>query len=116
MYEFPVNILLSGKSLAVSVFQLLPVVWGVGILLCVESALPGLSPKVWRRVRDMVAVMMAFFLLVCGVYAIFGYSVAAIFDKPGYFRMVGDVLWALSLSIGMAMLGLVLRARIRPVV
>ena len=116
MYEFPVNILLSGKSLAVSVFQLLPVVWGVGILLCVESDLPGLSPKVWRGVRDAVAVMMAVFLLVCGGYAIFGYSVAAIFDKPGYFHMTGDALWALSLSIGMAVLGMVMRARARPVV
>ncbi|MBD9382567.1 hypothetical protein IB258_15045 [Achromobacter sp. ACM02] len=116
MYEFPVNILLSGKSLAVSVFQLLPVVWGAGILLCVESALPGLSPKVWRRVRDVVAVMMAVFLLVCGVYAIFGYSVSVIFGQPGYFHMTGDGLWALCLSIGMAVLGLVLRARARPVV
>lgn len=116
MYEFPVNILLFGKSLAVNLFQLLPVVWGIGILLCVESHLPGLLPKVWRRVRDVVAVMTAVFLLVCGVYAIFGYSVAAVFDKPGYFHMTGDALWALSLSIGMAVLGLVLRARARPAV
>lgn len=115
MYEFPVNILLFGKSLAVSLFQLLPIVWGTGIVLCVESDLPGLSPKVWRAVRDVVVSMMTVFLLVCGVYAIFGFSVAVIFDKPGYSHMTGDALWALSLSIGMAVVGLVLRVRIRSV-
>ncbi|MGB3436596.1 hypothetical protein [Achromobacter sp.] len=63
-----------------------------------------------------MAVLLAVFLLVCGVYAIFGYSVSVMFGKPGYFHMTGDALWALSLSIGMAVLGLVMRARAQPVV
>lgn len=109
---YPANVLQSGELLAWGIFQIVPLWWGAGILLCLESNLPGLSPRAWRAVRDATIALMAVFLLACIAYAIFGYGVAAQFDKPEYFDKALEALRLLSLSMGMAVFGLALRARI----
>lgn len=109
---YPANFLQSGELLAWGIFQKVPLLWGAGLLLCVESNLPGLSPRAWRAVRDATIALMAVFLLACIAYAIFGYSVAVQFDKPAYFDKALEALRLLSLSIGMAVFGLAVRARI----
>lgn len=109
---YPANVLQSGELLAWGIFQIVPLLWGAGILLCVESNLPGLSPRAWRVVRDAMIALMAAFLLACLAYAIFGHRVAVAYDKPAYFDKALEALRLLSLSIGMAVFGLALRARI----
>lgn len=109
---YPANVLQDGELLAWGIFQIVPLWWGAGILLCLEFNLPGLSPRAWRAVRDVTIALMAVFLLACIGYAIFGYSVAVQFDKPAYFDKALEALRLLSLSIGMAVFGLALRARI----
>ncbi|CAB3928414.1 hypothetical protein LMG26858_06222 [Achromobacter anxifer] len=109
---YPANFLQSGELLAWGIFQKVPLLWGAGLLLCVESNLPGLSPRAWRAVRDAMIALMAVFLLACIAYAIFGYAVAVQFDKPAYFDKALEALRLLSLSICMAVFGLAVRARI----
>lgn len=108
MIDVPLTLLKAGETFATETISLLPVVWVIGLLLCVDSDLPLLRSTTWRLLRNVIVALMALFLACVVVYAIYGSAVAVYFDDHGFTNLTLRTLSTMWVSIALALAGVVL--------
>lgn len=111
MVDVPLTLLKAGEAFATDWIQVLPAVWSLGLLLCIDHDWPGLSRARWRLLRNVIVAAMALFLAYVIAYAIYGFGVAIYLDDPGFTNLTRRTLSTLWVSIALAIAGIALWLR-----
>lgn len=101
-------LLVVGETFATNWQQVLPAIWVIGLLLCIDHDWPGLSRAAWRLLRNLMAAAMAIFLMLAVAYGVYGLWAAAHFDHVGFANLASHALSRMWLSIALAATGVVL--------
>lgn len=105
MVDVPLTLLKAGETFASDWRQVLPVIWVIGLLLCIDHNWPGLASARWRLLRAVIVAFMALFLMCVAVYAIYGFGMAVYLDDRGFANLTCRSLALILVSIALAVAG-----------